>query len=77
MPDTGFTPAVRVATQPIFERLKHVIPEAEWPFHAPLIARISELKETRNAVLATKRAFMGGRHDGIRGGAGMVNATPE
>ncbi len=47
----GFTPAVRAATQPIFDRLRHVIPEAEWPFHAPLIARINELKETRNAVI--------------------------
>lgn len=47
----GFTPAVRSATQPIFDRLRHVIPEAEWPFHAPLIARINELKETRNAVI--------------------------
>jgi quinolinate synthase len=47
----GFTPAVRAATQPIFERLRHVIPEAEWPFHAPLIARINELKESRNAVI--------------------------
>jgi quinolinate synthase len=42
---------VRAATQPIFERLRHVIPEAEWPFHAPLIARINELKESRNAVI--------------------------
>lgn len=47
----GFTPAVRATTQPIFDRLRHVIPEAEWPFHAPLIARINELKETRNAVI--------------------------
>jgi quinolinate synthase len=40
-----------VASQPTFERLRHVIPEAEWPFHAPLIARINELKESRNAVV--------------------------
>ncbi|WP_316979013.1 quinolinate synthase NadA [Shumkonia mesophila] len=51
MPDTGFAPAVRVATQPIFERLKRVVPEAEWLFHAPLIARINALKESRNAVI--------------------------
>lgn len=50
-PDLSFTPAVRVATQPIFERLKHVVPEAEWPFHAPLIARINELKIQHNALI--------------------------
>jgi quinolinate synthase len=51
MPDTGITSAVRAATQPIFERLRRVLPEAEWPFHVPLIARINELKESRNAII--------------------------
>ena len=47
----AFTPEVKVATQPIFERLKHVVPDVEWPFHAPYIARINELKKQRNAVI--------------------------
>ncbi|MDX9860004.1 MAG: quinolinate synthase NadA [Rhodospirillales bacterium] len=51
MAELGLTPAVRAATQPIFDRLRHVVPEAEWPFHAPLIARINELKKRRNAVV--------------------------
>lgn len=49
--ESAFTPAVRAATQPLFERLRHIIPEVEWPFHAPLIVRINELKERRNAVI--------------------------
>ena len=51
LPDLDFTPDVRASTQPIFDRLKHVIPEIEWPVHAPLIARIAELKKRRNAVI--------------------------
>ncbi len=46
-----FTPAVEAATAPIRERLKDVIPDVEWVIHAPLIARINELKKARNATL--------------------------
>ncbi|WP_022950084.1 quinolinate synthase NadA [Methylohalobius crimeensis] len=46
-----FTPQVKAATQPIYERLRDVIPEMEWPVHAPLIARINELKRERSATL--------------------------
>ncbi len=46
-----FTSEVKAATQPIYERLREVIPEVEWPIHAPLIARINELKAERNAAL--------------------------
>lgn len=51
VPDTGLTPTARAATQPVFERLRHVIPEAEWAIHAPLIERINDLKQSRNAVI--------------------------
>ena len=47
----AFTPQVKFATQPVFDRLKHVVPDVEWPFHAPYIARINELKKQRNAVI--------------------------
>ncbi len=47
----AFTPAVERATRPIYERVRHVIPEVEWPVHAPLIAAINELKRERNAVI--------------------------
>lgn len=46
-----YTPEVAVATRPIFERLKGVLPEIEWPIHAPYVAAINELKKKRNAVI--------------------------
>ncbi len=46
-----FTPEVEQLTRPIFDRVKHVIPDVEWPIHAPLIAAINELKQTRNAAI--------------------------
>ena len=36
---------------PLYERVSRVIPEVEWPVHASYIARINELKRTRNAVI--------------------------
>lgn len=47
----AFTPEVERSTRPIWERVRHVIPEVEWPVHAPLIAAINELKRTRGAVI--------------------------
>ena len=35
----------------LFEKVKGVIPSAEWPIIAPLIQRINELKEEKNAVV--------------------------
>ena len=46
-----FTPEVEAATRPIYERVRSVIPDVEWPIHAPWIARINELKRERNATL--------------------------
>jgi len=46
-----FTPEIDAATRPIYERLRNVIPDVEWPIHAPWIARINELKRERNAAL--------------------------
>ncbi len=46
-----FTPAVEAATRSIYDRVKRVIPDVEWPIHAPWIARINELKRERNATL--------------------------
>lgn len=54
MPDAGgpaYTPAIAEATAPIYQRLKRVIPPVEWPFHAPLVHAINQLKEQRNAVI--------------------------
>jgi quinolinate synthase len=46
-----FTPAVERATRAVYDRVRHVIPDVEWPVHAPLIARINELKAERNAII--------------------------
>ncbi|MFQ5635979.1 MAG: quinolinate synthase NadA [Gammaproteobacteria bacterium] len=50
-PELAFTPEIDALTKPIYERVRHVIPDVEWPIHAPLIAAINELKRERNAVL--------------------------
>jgi quinolinate synthase len=49
--DLAYTPDVARATAPIFERVRRVIPEIEWPIHAPLIHAINTLKRERNAVV--------------------------
>jgi len=36
---------------PLYEHVKSVIPDVEWPVFAPHIAAINELKEQRNAVI--------------------------
>lgn len=46
-----YTPEIEEQTRPIYERVRHVIPEVEWPVHAPLIAAINELKRDRNAII--------------------------
>jgi quinolinate synthase len=38
-------------TAPVYQRLRHVIPEIEWPVHAPYIAAILKLKAERKAVI--------------------------
>ena len=47
----AYTPDIAAATQPIYERVKRVIPAVEWPFHAPLVHEINRLKRERNAVI--------------------------
>jgi len=34
-----------------YDRMKHVIPEVEWLFHAPYVSAIEDLKRQRNAVV--------------------------
>ncbi|RFF29469.1 quinolinate synthase NadA [Wenzhouxiangella sediminis] len=42
---------VRERTDILHERVRDVVPEAEWPLHAPLIDAINRLKAERNAVI--------------------------
>ena len=47
----AYTPKVAAATQSTYDRVRQVIPEAEWPVHAPYVALIEELKSEQNAIL--------------------------
>jgi quinolinate synthase len=51
MSDLTYTPAVAAATAPLYAKVKQVIPEIEWPVHAPMIAAINALKREKNAVI--------------------------
>jgi quinolinate synthase len=44
-------PAALKSTAQFYERVKSVIPDVEWPVHAPFVAAINELKQSRNAVI--------------------------
>src|SRR5579863_6700976 len=47
----GFTPEVDRATAAIHARLARVIPDIEWPLHAPFVLAIEEWKRRRNAIV--------------------------
>ena len=49
--DLAYTDAVAEATSGLYARVAKVIPEIEWPVHAPLIAEINRLKRERQAVI--------------------------
>lgn len=44
-------PEIAERTRPLYQRLSGVIPEVEWPVHAPWIDAINRLKAERNAVI--------------------------
>ncbi|MBD08952.1 MAG: quinolinate synthase [Gammaproteobacteria bacterium] len=46
-----YTHQVAEATKHIYDRVSTIIPDVEWPIHAPYIALINELKTERNAIL--------------------------
>jgi quinolinate synthase len=50
-PVLEYTPGVAASTAPIFERLRGVVPEIEWPVHAPYVAEIRRLKEEQGAIV--------------------------
>ena len=51
MPSLEWTPDVERATAHLYEKVKHVIPAIEWPFMAPYVKAINDLKKQRNAVI--------------------------
>jgi len=46
-----YTEGVAESTSLIYDKVKAVIPEIEWPVHAPYVAAINELKRERNAII--------------------------
>ena len=51
LPDLEYTPQLALEMKPYYQKVKSVIPEFEWPIHAPYVKAINELKKERNAVL--------------------------
>ncbi len=49
--ELAYTDAVARATKGLYAKLARVIPEVEWPVHAPLIAEINRLKREKHAVI--------------------------
>ena len=51
MPKLEWSEEVARETAHLYERIKTVVPAVEWPFFAPYVKAINELKNTRNAVV--------------------------
>jgi quinolinate synthase len=51
MPSLEWTPEVERDTAHLYERVKTVISPVEWPFMAPYVKAINELKQARGAVI--------------------------
>jgi quinolinate synthase len=47
----AFTAEIERETRDLYDRVRHVIPEVEWPVHAPLISAINRLKKERKALI--------------------------
>jgi quinolinate synthase len=47
----AYSPAIAAETASLYERVSRVVPEMEWPVHAPYIAEINRLKREMNAVI--------------------------
>src|SRR5689334_1709295 len=49
--ELAYTDAVARTTSGLYARVAKVIPQIEWPVHAPLIAEINRLKREKHAVI--------------------------
>ena len=50
---TDFNAEVQASTSELYKSVSKIIPEVEWPFHAPLIHEINILKKEKNVVILT------------------------
>jgi quinolinate synthase len=46
-----FTPEIARETHRLYRKVAHVMPEIEWPVHAPYVKAINELKREKDAVI--------------------------
>ena len=46
-----YSTQVKIATDPIYQKVSKSIPEIEWATHAPYIYKINKLKKEKNAVI--------------------------
>jgi quinolinate synthase len=51
MPKLEWNAEVDAATAHLYEKVKAVVPPVEWPFFAPYVKAINELKQVRGAVI--------------------------
>jgi quinolinate synthase len=51
MPKLEWNAEVERDTAHLYERVRNVVPSVEWPFFAPYVKAINELKRERNAVI--------------------------
>lgn len=51
MPDLTYTAEIAEVTAPLYEKVRHHIPEIEWPVHAPYVYWINKLKKERDATI--------------------------
>jgi quinolinate synthase len=45
------SPELLASLEPVYDRMRRVVPPAEWALHAPYVAAISEWKRRRNAAV--------------------------
>ena len=50
---TDYNSEVKASTAELYKSVSKIIPEIEWPFHAPLIHEIRKLKKEKNAAILT------------------------
>jgi quinolinate synthase len=51
MPTLEFTPALAREVEPLYAKVANVVTPMEWPYFAPIIKAINDLKKRRNAVI--------------------------
>jgi quinolinate synthase len=51
LPALDYSEEIARATAPLYKKVSQVIPEIEWPFHAPYVDAINRLKHERDAII--------------------------